>query len=107
MVAFGVLLDTFLVSSVPLSAIVLKLGSSVWWPSSSCSASSSRRGSNLERRTDDSIVSVGDRIDTFRSSRDVSDPTGGGGGGGGARRRETVVGSSSISYSGQIALAGL
>ena len=32
-VAFGVLLDTFLVRSVLVPAIVLKLGSSVWWPS--------------------------------------------------------------------------
>ncbi|HET9740344.1 MAG TPA: MMPL family transporter [Solirubrobacteraceae bacterium] len=32
-VAFGVLLDTFLVRSVLVPAIVLKLGPSVWWPS--------------------------------------------------------------------------
>jgi putative drug exporter of the RND superfamily len=32
-VAFGVLLDTFLVRSVLVPAIVLKLGSDVWWPS--------------------------------------------------------------------------
>jgi RND superfamily putative drug exporter len=33
-VAFGVLLDTFLVRSVLVPAIVLKLGPKVWWPSS-------------------------------------------------------------------------
>jgi len=32
-VAFGVLLDTFLVRSVLVPAIVLKLGPQVWWPS--------------------------------------------------------------------------
>jgi putative drug exporter of the RND superfamily len=32
-VAFGVLLDTFLVRSVLVPAIVLKLGPKVWWPS--------------------------------------------------------------------------
>jgi RND superfamily putative drug exporter len=32
-VAFGVLLDTFLVRSVLVPAIVLKLGPGVWWPS--------------------------------------------------------------------------
>jgi len=32
-VAFGVLLDTFLVRSVVVPAIVLKLGPQVWWPS--------------------------------------------------------------------------
>ena len=32
-VAFGVLLDTFLVRSVMVPAIVLKMGPSVWWPS--------------------------------------------------------------------------
>jgi RND superfamily putative drug exporter len=32
-VAFGVLLDTFLVRSVMVPAIVLKLGPQVWWPS--------------------------------------------------------------------------
>jgi RND superfamily putative drug exporter len=32
-VAFGVLLDTFLVRSVLVPAIVLKVGSTVWWPS--------------------------------------------------------------------------
>jgi RND superfamily putative drug exporter len=32
-VAFGVLLDTFLVRSVLVPAIVLKLGPRVWWPS--------------------------------------------------------------------------
>jgi RND superfamily putative drug exporter len=32
-VAFGVLLDTFLVRSVVVPAIVLKLGDKVWWPS--------------------------------------------------------------------------
>ena len=32
-VAFGVLLDTFLVRSVLVPALVLKLGSKVWWPS--------------------------------------------------------------------------
>jgi putative drug exporter of the RND superfamily len=33
-VAFGVLLDTFLVRSVLVPAIVLKIGPMVWWPSS-------------------------------------------------------------------------
>jgi putative drug exporter of the RND superfamily len=33
-VAFGVLLDTFLVRSVLVPAIVLQLGPKVWWPSS-------------------------------------------------------------------------
>src|SRR6266403_1879304 len=32
-VAFGVLLDTFLVRSVLVPAIVLDLGKRVWWPS--------------------------------------------------------------------------
>jgi RND superfamily putative drug exporter len=33
-VAFGVLLDTFLVRSVLVPALVLKIGPTVWWPSS-------------------------------------------------------------------------
>jgi putative drug exporter of the RND superfamily len=33
-VAFGVLLDTFLVRSVLVPALVLKIGPMVWWPSS-------------------------------------------------------------------------
>ena len=33
-VAFGVLLDTFLVRSVLVPALVLKIGPKVWWPSS-------------------------------------------------------------------------
>jgi RND superfamily putative drug exporter len=32
-VAFGVLLDTFLVRSVVVPALVIKIGPSVWWPS--------------------------------------------------------------------------
>jgi RND superfamily putative drug exporter len=32
-IAFGVLLDTFLVRSVLAPAVVFKLGSRVWWPS--------------------------------------------------------------------------
>jgi putative drug exporter of the RND superfamily len=32
-VAFGVLLDTFLVRSVLVPALVIKIGPSVWWPS--------------------------------------------------------------------------
>jgi putative drug exporter of the RND superfamily len=32
-VAFGVLLDTFLVRSVLVPALVLKVGDGVWWPS--------------------------------------------------------------------------
>ena len=33
MVAFGVLLDTFLVRSVLVPALVLDIGQQVWWPS--------------------------------------------------------------------------
>ncbi|MGZ5338676.1 MAG: MMPL family transporter, partial [Thermoleophilaceae bacterium] len=33
-VAFGVLLDTFLVRSVLVPALIIKIGPSVWWPSS-------------------------------------------------------------------------
>jgi putative drug exporter of the RND superfamily len=33
-IAFGVLLDTFLVRSVLVPALVLDIGSKVWWPSS-------------------------------------------------------------------------
>jgi len=32
-VAFGILLDTFLVRSILVPAIVLDLGKRVWWPS--------------------------------------------------------------------------
>jgi len=32
-VAFGVLLDTFLVRSVLVPALVLQIGPKVWWPS--------------------------------------------------------------------------
>ena len=32
-VAFGVLLDTFLVRSVLVPALILKMGDKVWWPS--------------------------------------------------------------------------
>ena len=32
-VAFGVLLDTFLVRSVLVPALVIKIGPKVWWPS--------------------------------------------------------------------------
>jgi RND superfamily putative drug exporter len=32
-IAFGVLLDTFLVRSVLVPAIVFRLGARVWWPS--------------------------------------------------------------------------
>ena len=33
MIAFGVLLDTFLVRSVLVPALVLRLGPRIWWPS--------------------------------------------------------------------------
>ena len=33
-VAFGVLLDTFLVRSILVPALTLDIGSKVWWPSS-------------------------------------------------------------------------
>ena len=32
-VAFGVLLDTFLVRSVLVPALILQMGAKVWWPS--------------------------------------------------------------------------
>ena len=33
MIAFGVLLDTFIVRSVLVPALVLDIGPKVWWPS--------------------------------------------------------------------------
>ena len=48
-VAFGVLLDTFLVRSVLVPAIVMKLGPKVWWPSQL--AKTDGRGAGEEERT--------------------------------------------------------
>ncbi len=48
-VAFGVLLDTFLVRSVLVPAIVLKLGPKVWWPSQL--AKTDGAGAGDEQRT--------------------------------------------------------
>jgi RND superfamily putative drug exporter len=48
-VAFGVLLDTFLVRSVLVPAIVMKLGSKVWWPSQL--AKTDGAGAGEEERT--------------------------------------------------------
>jgi putative drug exporter of the RND superfamily len=48
-VAFGVLLDTFLVRSVLVPAIVLRLGPKVWWPSQL--AKTDRAGAGQEERT--------------------------------------------------------
>jgi putative drug exporter of the RND superfamily len=48
-VAFGVLLDTFLVRSVLVPAIVLKLGPKVWWPSQL--AKTDRAGAGEDQRT--------------------------------------------------------
>jgi RND superfamily putative drug exporter len=43
-VAFGVLLDTFLVRSVLVPALVLKIGPNVWWPSALAKRSRDRVG---------------------------------------------------------------
>ena len=48
-VAFGVLLDTFLVRSVLVPAIVLKLGPQVWWPSQL--AKTDGAGAGADQRT--------------------------------------------------------
>ena len=51
-VAFGVLLDTFLVRSVLVPALVLKLGPKVWWPSVARQATTARQtGARRPRRT--------------------------------------------------------
>ncbi|NLT07183.1 MAG: MMPL family transporter [Solirubrobacterales bacterium] len=48
-VAFGVLLDTFLVRSVLVPAIVLKLGDRFWWPSALGRAAPEREPAGTER----------------------------------------------------------
>ena len=45
-VAFGVLLDTFLVRSVLVPALIIKIGPSVWWPSALAKSERERVGAS-------------------------------------------------------------
>jgi RND superfamily putative drug exporter len=52
-VAFGVLLDTFLVRSVLVPALILKLGPKVWWPSALAKHDGGPRGPDGDGRADE------------------------------------------------------
>ena len=54
-VAFGVLLDTFLVRSVLVPALVLKLGPKVWWPSALAKHDGRAGGPETDGRADGKV----------------------------------------------------
>jgi RND superfamily putative drug exporter len=64
-VAFGVLLDTFLVRSVLVPAIVMELGPKVWWPSALAKAEGGARGPGGDGRVEPgrggSAIETGDQ----------------------------------------------
>jgi RND superfamily putative drug exporter len=58
-VAFGVLLDTFLVRSVLVPALVLQIGPKVWWPSALAKEQGPPGGPDADGRSRQVPVSVG------------------------------------------------
>ena len=51
-IAFGVLLDTFLVRSLLVPALVFDIGPKVWWPSTLSHSLHHRRGGDRDREPD-------------------------------------------------------
>jgi len=60
-VAFGVLLDTFLVRSVLVPALVLQIGPKVWWPSALAKQQEPPGGPQADGRAPQAPVPVGER----------------------------------------------
>ena len=74
-VAFGVLLDTFLVRSVLVPAIVLKLGPKVWWPSQLAKTDGAGRGRGGADARDELAERLGDQPARL-TQRDGVEPAG-------------------------------
>jgi RND superfamily putative drug exporter len=74
-IAFGVLLDTFLVRSVLVPALVFDLGPKVWWPSKLARGPIDRRdlvGVEPEVAGGDVLLEVGDRAGSRDRQHDVA-----------------------------------
>jgi len=56
-IAFGVLLDTFLVRSVLVPALAFDIGPKIWWPSSLASSIHHRHG--RPKKKDDGVAVAG------------------------------------------------
>ena len=73
-IAFGVLLDTFIVRSVLVPALVLDIGPRIWWPSRLARTDGDRRRRGDGRRADGAAGEPGDGVHNGRAARAGADP---------------------------------